>query len=75
MENANSALFPLTYHRSCRWHMLMKYKDQLDQMYDQHPKLKDKLIYVINDMLNPEQFEAEWVAMCHEFNLHDRLTM
>jgi hypothetical protein len=55
--------------------MLMKYKDQLDQMYDQHPKLKDKLIYVINDMLNPEQFEAEWVAMCHEFNLHDRLTM
>jgi hypothetical protein len=55
--------------------MLKKYKDQLNQMYDQHPKLKDKLIYVINHSLNPEQFEAEWAAMCDKFNLHDRVTM
>jgi hypothetical protein len=38
-------------------------------MYDQHPKLKDKLIYVINHLLNPEQFKAEWAAMCDEFGL------
>jgi hypothetical protein len=44
-------------------------------MYDQHPKLKDKLIYVINHLLNPEQFEAAWVEMCDEFGLHDRVTM
>jgi hypothetical protein len=55
--------------------MLKKYKDQLNQMYDQHPKLKDKLISVINHPLNPEQFEAEWAAMCDEFCLHDRVTM
>jgi hypothetical protein len=55
--------------------MLKKYKDQLNQMYDQHPKLKDKLISVINHPLSPEQFEVEWVAMCDEFGLHDRVTM
>jgi hypothetical protein len=55
--------------------MLKKYKDQLNQIYDQHPKLKDKLISVINHPLNPEQFEAEWASMCDEFGLHDRMTM
>jgi hypothetical protein len=44
-------------------------------MYDQHPKLKDKLIYVINHLLNLEQFEAKWAAMCDEFGLHDKVTM
>jgi hypothetical protein len=75
MENAIIALFPHTYHRFCRWHMLKKYKDQLNQMYDQHPKLKDKLISVINHPLNPEQFEGEWAAMLDEFGLHDRVTI
>jgi hypothetical protein len=54
--------------------MLKKYKDQLNQMYDQHPKLKDKLIYVINPLLNLEQFEAALAAMCDEFGLHDRVS-
>jgi hypothetical protein len=75
MENAIRALFPQTFHMLCRWHMLKKYKDQLNQMYDQHPKLKDKLISVINHPLNPKQFEVEWAAMCDEFGLHDRVTM
>jgi hypothetical protein len=75
MENAIRALFPQTFHMLCRWHMLKKYKDQLNQTYDQHPKLKDKLISVINHPLNPKQFEVEWVAMCDEFSLHDRVTM
>jgi hypothetical protein len=75
MENAIWALLPLTYHRFYRWHMLKKYNDRLNQMYHQHPKLKDKLIYVINHPLNPEQFEAEWATMCDEFDLHDRVTM
>jgi hypothetical protein len=75
MENTIRALFPRTYHMFCRWHVLNKYKDQLNQMYDQHTKLEDKLIYVINHPLNPEQFEAEWAALCDEFNLHDRVTM
>jgi hypothetical protein len=75
MENVIRALFPQTIHWFCRWHMLKKYKDQLNQMYDQHPKLKDKLIYVINYSLNPEQFEATWVEMCDEFDLDDRVTM
>jgi hypothetical protein len=55
--------------------MLKKYKDQLNQMYDQHPKLKDKLIYVVNHPLNPEQFEAAWAEICDEFSLHDRMTV
>jgi hypothetical protein len=75
MENTMRAFFPRTYHRFCKWHMLKKYKDQLNQMYDQHPKLKDKLISVINHPLNLEQFEAEWVVMCDEFGMHDRVTM
>jgi hypothetical protein len=44
-------------------------------MYDQHPKLKDKLISVINHPLNLEQFEAEWASMCDKFGFHDRVTM
>jgi hypothetical protein len=44
-------------------------------MCDQHPKLKDKLISVINHSLNLEQFEAEWAALCDEFILHDRVTV
>jgi hypothetical protein len=75
MENVIRALFPQTIHWFYRWHMLKKYKDQLNQMYDQHPKLKDKLISVINYSLNPEQFEATWVEMCDEFDLDDRVTM
>jgi hypothetical protein len=55
--------------------MLKKYKDQLNQMYDQHPKLKCKLISVINHLRNPEQFKAAWAEMCDEFGLHDRVTM
>jgi transposase-like protein len=75
MENAIRALFPQIFHRFCRWHMLKKYKDQLNQMYNQHPKLKDKLISMINHSLNQEQFEAEWATMCDEFGLHDRVAM
>jgi hypothetical protein len=55
--------------------MLKKYKDQLNQMYNQHPRLKDKLISVINHPLNSEQFEAKWAALCDEFGLHDRVAM
>jgi hypothetical protein len=55
--------------------MLKKYKDQLNQMYDQHPKLKDKLIYVVNHPLNLEQFEPAWAKICDEFILHDRVTV
>jgi hypothetical protein len=55
--------------------MVKKYKDQLNQMYDQHPKLKDKLISVIKHPLNPNQFEAAWAEMCDEFGLYDRVTM
>jgi hypothetical protein len=44
-------------------------------MYDHHPKLKDKLISMINHPLNPEQFEVEWAAMYDEFSLHDRVTI
>jgi transposase-like protein len=60
MENAIRALFPQTFHKFCRWHMLKKHKYHLNQMYDHHPKLKDKLIFVINHQLNSEQFEVEW---------------
>jgi uncharacterized protein (DUF2236 family) len=55
--------------------MLEKYKYQLNQMYDQHPKLKDKLKSMINHPLNPEQFDAAWAQMCDDFGLHDRVTM
>jgi hypothetical protein len=47
----------------------------LNRMYDQRPKLKDKLISVINHLLNLEQFEAAWATMCDEFGLYDRVTM
>jgi hypothetical protein len=75
IENAIRALFPCTYHRFFIWHMMKKYKDQLNQMYDQHSKLKDKLISVISHLLNPEKFKAESTAMLDEFGLHDRVTM
>jgi hypothetical protein len=75
MKNAIRALFPRSFHRFYRRHMLKKYKDQLNQMYDRHTKLKDKLIYVIKHSLNPEQFEAEWTTMCDEFGLCDRVTI
>jgi hypothetical protein len=75
MKNAIRVLFPHTFDRFCRWHMLKKYKDHLNQLYDQHSKLNDKLISVINHPLIPQQFEAEWPAMCDEFNLHDRVMM
>jgi hypothetical protein len=75
MENTIRALLPRTYHKFCRWNMLKKYNDPLNQMYDQHPKFKDKLISVINHPLNPEQFKVEWTTMCDEFNLHHRMTM
>jgi hypothetical protein len=52
MENAIKALLPHTYHKIYRWHMLKKYKIQLNQKYDWHTKLKDKLISVINHPLN-----------------------
>jgi hypothetical protein len=42
-------------------------------MYDEHPKLTDKLISAINHLLNPKQFEAEWATMCDEFGLHYRV--
>ena len=44
-------------------------------MYDQHPRLKDRLPLVINHPLNPAQFEAAWDEMLDEFNLHERVTM
>jgi len=75
MQNAIRTLFPRTIHRFCRWHMVKKCKDQLNQMYDQHPKLKDKLTSVINHPLNPEQFEAAWAQILDEFSLHDSSTM
>ena len=44
-------------------------------MYDQHPKLKDKLTFVINHPLNPTEFEGAWADMLDEFSLHERTTM
>jgi uncharacterized protein (DUF2236 family) len=72
MENAIRGLFTETYHRFCRWHMLKKYRDSLNQMYDQHAKLKDRLTSVINHPLTPAEFEGAWKAMLDEFNLHER---
>jgi len=72
MQNAIRGLFPNTYHRLCRWHMLKKYRDALKQMYDQHAKLKDRLASVINDPITPAEFEGAWSTMLDEFNLHDR---
>lgn len=54
--------------------MLRKYKDPLNQMYEQHPGLCDKLISVINHPLNSTEFEAAWKQMMVEFNLHQRKT-
>ena len=55
--------------------MLTKYKDALNQMYAQYPKLKDKLTSVINHPLGPADFERAWNEMVQEFGLQERTTM
>jgi hypothetical protein len=75
MANAIAEQFPRTYHRLCRWHMLKKYKDSLNQMYDQHAELKARLTSVINHPLRPADFERAWQEMLDTFELHESSTL
>ena len=52
--------------------MLKKYKNPLNQLYDQQPKLCDRLTFAINHLLNPAEFETTWKLMEEEFNIHER---
>jgi hypothetical protein len=71
MENVIRALFPQTIHWFYRWHMLKKYKDQLNQMYDQHPKLKDKLISISHfNVLSAFDFVTAILMFCQIFYIY-----
>ena len=71
MENAIPIVFTQTYHRFCRWHMVRKYRDPLNQLYKDNDGLCDKLTSVINHPLNPAEFERAWSGMIEEFKLNE----
>jgi hypothetical protein len=75
MEKAISNIFESTTHRFCRWHMLKKYKDTLNQMYEQNERQKERLTTVINHPLTPSEFESAWERMLGDYNLYEKVMM
>jgi hypothetical protein len=78
MEKAIKVVFEKTHHRYCRWHITNKYKNELNQIFAQHPgtqgdpedpSLSDTLISIINHPLTPNEFENAWAQMLERYNL------
>jgi hypothetical protein len=54
---------------------LKKYKDALNQMYEQNERQKERLTTVINHPLTPSEFESAWERMLGDYNLYEKVMM
>lgn len=75
MANAIKFVYPRTAHRLCRWHVLKKYKDQLNILYASRQGLKEWMLSVINHPLTPKEFEQAWDEMLTTYDLHGNVTL
>ncbi|KAG2649634.1 hypothetical protein PVAP13_1NG122519 [Panicum virgatum] len=71
IEKAINLVFEKTYHRYCRWHVMNKYRNELNQFNTQHPGLSDTLTSIVNHPLRPVEFEEAWAAMLDKYAVHE----
>ena len=71
MALAIPKMFKNTQHRLCRWHMIRKYKEELNKLYKEHDGLKMKLVTVINHPLTIMEFEGAWNELVDEYGIRE----
>ena len=75
MARAIEAIFPLSLHKFCRWHIMRKYKEPLGKLYKIFPSLQEELAAVLNHPLMPSEFEEAWHELMDKYGLHDITVM
>jgi hypothetical protein len=75
MEVAISMTLPNTVHRSCKWHVFRKAKEELGGIYSKKTGFKDAFNNVVNEMLTEDEFEKGWVKLVEDFGLGENSFM
>jgi len=77
MPDAIKKVFPTSIHRLCRWHVLIKFMPQLNELYARFEKRNFKEVFqsVINHPLTVTEFEQAWEWMLGEFELRGDPTL
>ena len=77
MPDAIKKVFPTSIHRLCRWHVLIKFMPQLNELYARFEKRNFKEVFqsVINHPLTVTEFEQAWEWMLEEFELRGYPTL
>jgi hypothetical protein len=71
-------VFPGTFHRLCKWHILSKFSAQLNELYSTYSKreFKGKFYSVINHPLTVHESKNAWkMLIIDEFNLGENATL
>ncbi|KAM0900313.1 hypothetical protein ACQ4PT_020692 [Festuca glaucescens] len=69
MKTAIGKVFPHTYHRFCKWHILSRTKQKLAHTYSEHPTLRDELESCVIRSETIDTFETTWMSILDTYDL------
>ena len=69
MANAIAAIFPDSWHRNCRWHIMKKANEKLGSFLGRHPGLAEDFNDVVDESMSIDEFEAGWAEMVQKWEL------
>lgn len=72
MAAAIPCVFPHMQHWLYWWHVLKKYKQNLNKLYAEHNGMKECLVSVINHPLTPREFKNAWENLVRESTASNR---
>lgn len=74
MKIAIEKVFPGTPHRLCTWHIMKKLREKISAGMWQDKEFKKRFNNCVwNNLLDREEFEAEWESVMTQYNLHDHV--
>jgi len=68
MARAISDIFPESWHRNCRWHVMKNANEKLGSFLGRHPGLADDFNECIDECMSVEEFEASWTELIAKGN-------
>ncbi|XP_051229777.1 protein FAR1-RELATED SEQUENCE 5-like [Lolium perenne] len=69
MRSAIQAIFPETWHRNCRWHIMKKANEKLGSFLGRRPGLAEEFNSCVDESWTVEEFEARWQEMVLKWEL------
>lgn len=68
MKTTISTVLPNTFHRLCKWHIINKMGDKIDNVYRNKKAMSD-IYYLLNNSTSTTEFESWWGTWIEENRL------